>query len=380
MATVKLMDVITRAHSKVDKDNTDLIYYVGGEHFETENPVVEDRGLIAGSTIGPMFYYGFMAGQFLLVSRNPHLRKAGVAHFDGICSEKTFVLESKNPEILLPDFLPFILQNERFWKYAIDHKHGSTNFFLNWGDLSQYTFDLPSLNEQKRIANALWALVNTQKSYKKLLKKTDNLVKSQFIEMFGDLSRSAKYPTVELGSISEMISGGTPSSKYPEYFGGKIPFVTTPCLGANYIDAKDAQNWLTELGVENSSTHMVPAYSLMIGNRVGVGKSSINTCEMCTNQDILSFVGVDTEKYDLLFLKKVIEQYVPFFESQKRGATIKGIPSDLVKASKIPQAPMDIQRQFVDFVRQSDKSKFELEQSLAELTATYKRIISENLG
>ena len=177
-----------------------------------------------------------------------------------------------------------------------------------------------------------------------------------------------------------MISGGTPSSKHPEFFGGDIPFVSTPCLGPNYIDSSAAQNWLTELGVESSSTHMVPEYSLMVGNRVGVGKCSINTCMMCTNQDILSFVGIDTDKYDLLFVKKVIEQYGPFFETQKRGATIKGIPSDLVKASQIPLAPIDIQRRFVAFVEQSDKSKFELEQALSELTATYKRIIAENLG
>ena len=175
--------------------------------------------------------------------------------------------------------------------------------------------------------------------------------------MFGDINSSSKYPVVELGTISEMLSGGTPSSKHPEYFGGDMPFVSTPSLGPNYIDASAAQNWLTESGIQNSSTHKIPAYSLMFGNRVGVGKSSINTCEMCTNQDILSFIKIDPERYDLLFVKKVLEQYMPFYESQKRGATIKGIPSDLVKASKIPQASIKIQKKFVDFVKQSDKSK-----------------------
>ena len=178
------------------------------------------------------------------------------------------------------------------------------------------------------------------------------------MEQFGGPGSQSRYQTVTLGSISNMISGGTPSSKHPEYFGGNIPFVSTPCLGPNFIDASAAQNWLTELGMQMSSTHIVPAYSLMVGNRVGVGKSSINTCDMCTNQDILSFVDIDTDKYDLLFVKKVIEQYGPIFESQKRGATIKGVPSDLVKASQIPQAPIEVQRAFVSFVRQSDKSKF----------------------
>ena len=184
------------------------------------------------------------------------------------------------------------------------------------------------------------------------------MFKSQFIEIFGNPNTNCKYPVTELGSISDMISGGTPSSKYPEYFGGDIPFMSTPSLGPNYIDATAAQNWLTEEGVNNSATHRIPAYALLFGNRVGVGKSSINTCEVCTNQDILSFVNIDPDRFDLLFVKKVLDQYQEFFDSQKRGATIKGIPSDIVKASKIPVAPLSIQHAFVDFVRQSDKSKY----------------------
>lgn len=66
MAKVKLSDVIIRANTKVDKDNTDLIYYVGGEHFCSGDVTVDQKGLIAGSTIGPMFYYGFKAGQSCL--------------------------------------------------------------------------------------------------------------------------------------------------------------------------------------------------------------------------------------------------------------------------------------------------------------------------
>ena len=186
MKKVKLCDVIVRANTKVDKDNTDLIYYVGGEHFESGNVTVEQKGLIAGSTIGPMFYYGFKAGQFLLVSRNPHLKKAGIVDFDGICSEKTFVLESADRNILLQEYLPFVLQNERFWSYAITHKHGSTNFFINWSTLANYEFFLPDIEEQKRIADLAWAAHQLKKSYKKLIISSELLVKSQFIELISD--------------------------------------------------------------------------------------------------------------------------------------------------------------------------------------------------
>ncbi len=203
---------------------------------------------------------------------------------------------------------------------------------------------------------------------------------SQFIEMFGNLPDESIYATVTLGEISDMQSGGTPSSKHPEYYGGSIPFISTPCLGPNFIGADAAQNWVTELGVKNSTTHVIPAYSIMYGCRVGVGKSSINTCEMCTNQDVLSFFNIDVQKYDLLYIKKVLDQYYECIDALKRGSTIKGVPSDLVKGIKIPDVSMEVQKQFAAFTEQSDKSKFELEQALSELNATYKRIIAENLG
>ena len=181
--------------------------------------------------------------------------------------------------------------------------------------------------------------------------------KSQFIEMFGQLPEHFKHDTVELGKIADMLSGGTPSSKHPEYYGDEYPFVTTPCLGKNYIDESDAVNWLSEAGVQNSSTHLIPAYSVMYGSRVGVGKSSINTCVMCTNQDILSFFNIDTSKYDLLFIKKVMDQYFDYVDAQKRGSTIKGVPSDVVKSIRIPKVPIEEQRVFAEFTQQSDKSK-----------------------
>ena len=266
------------------------------------------------------------------------------------------------------DFFPLFISSDYFLDAAIKISVGSLSPTINWRDLKELEFELPTLPEQKRLAQALWAVNNTIETYKKLLEKTDELVKSQFMEMFGDIFSAPKYPTIELGKISNMISGGTPSSKNPAFFGGSIPFISTPCLGPNYIDSSIAQNWLTELGVENSATHKVPAYSLMVGNRVGVGKSSINTCEMCTNQDILSFVDIDPARFDLLYMKKVMEQYAPYFDSQKRGATIKGVPSELVKASKIPLAPLPLQEQFAEFVRQSDKSKLLLLQNFSQIS------------
>ena len=132
MSKVIFGDVVRRANTKEDRHNTDKIYYVGGEHIESNEVLIENRGLIEGSTIGPMFYFGFKAGDILFVSRNPHLRKSGMVTFDGICSEKTFVLETKDESVLLQRYLAFVMQSDHFWSYMEAHKSGSVNFFINW--------------------------------------------------------------------------------------------------------------------------------------------------------------------------------------------------------------------------------------------------------
>lgn len=376
MAKYRFEQIAINSTEKKKPVEEDRFTYLGLEHLDSGSLKVTRFG----SDVAPIGEKLVMRkGDVLFGKRRAYQKKVAIAPFDGIFSAHGMVLRP-NVDVIDPDFFPLFISSDYFLDAAIKISVGSLSPTINWRDLKVLEFELPDLETQRKLAAVLWSINDTMESYKKLISATDELVKSQFMEQFGGPGSQSRYPTIELGRISNMISGGTPSSKHPEYFGGNIPFVSTPCLGPNYIDASAAQNWLTELGVEKSSTHIVPAFSLMVGNRVGVGKSSINTCEMCTNQDILSFVGIDTDKYDLLFIKKVIEQYGPFFETQKRGATIKGIPSDLVKASQVPQAPIDVQREFVTFVQQSDKSKFELEQALAELTATYKRIIAENLG
>lgn len=271
--------------------------------------------------------------------------------------------------------------NYKYLYYALrSAKIPDTGYNRHFKWLKNIQINYPDNNKQKEIVQILDRVSDVIKNRKEELYTIDKLVKARFVEMFGEPGSQSRYSTVTLGSISNMISGGTPSSKHPEYFGGNIPFVSTPCLGPNFIDASAAQNWLTELGVQMSSAHIVPVNSLMVGNRVGVGKSSINICEMCTNQDILSFVDIDTDKYDLLFVKKVIEQYGPIFESQKRGATIKGVPSDLVKASQIPQAPIDVQRAFAAFVRQVDKSKSAIQKSLEKTQLLFDSLMQEYFG
>ena len=373
MPVVKLDDVAIEVKETYKGDKTGYPI-VGLEHISPGEVALSNWSVNTKNTFSKIF----RKGDILFGRRRAYLKKAAIAPFDGICSGDITVIRAKSDK-LYPELLPFIIQNEDFFDYAVEKSAGSLSPRVKWEHLKNYKFKLPSLEKQKNLAELFWSINDSRNAYQKLLQETDELINAQFIERFGHLPEQFKHETIELGCIADMLSGGTPSSKHPEYYGDKYPFITTPCLGKNYINENDAVTWLSERGVENSSTHIIPAYSIMYGNRVGVGKSSINTCEMCTNQDILSFYNINTSKYDLLFVKKVMDQYFDYIDLQKRGSTIKGVPSDIVKAIRIPNVSIIEQRSFAAFAEQCDKSKFELRQAIDDVNHLIKSFVQQEL-
>lgn len=363
MSRVKLADVIIRANTKVDKDHTDLKYYVGGEHFESGNVTVEQRGLIEGSTIGPMFYYGFKAGQFLLVSRNPHLKKAGVVDFDGICSEKTFVLQTANPEVLIPEYLPFVLQNDRFWDYAVEHKHGSTNFFINWSTLADYEFEIPSVEEQNRVATLAWAAHRLKKEYHKLIEATDNLVKSQFIEMFGDPNNNANTVSFETAftirddlrkPINDSVRSEMHENAMYPYYGanGQVDTINQYLMDCTALClAEDCGAY----GAGEASSYIVS------------GKCWVNNH---------AHVIIPKECCDLHYANaffKILDM-TPYVSGSTRLKLTQG------KMKEIPVVLPSIgeQMKFAAIVEQSDKSKFELQQAIEKVDNLIKSLIQQD--
>ena len=367
MANVKLSNVIRRAQTKVDKDDTDLVFYVGGEHIESENIRVHSRGIIVESTIGPMFYYGFKAGDFLLVSRNPHLKKAGLVDFDGICSEKTFVLETADSDVLLPEFLPFVLQNERFWDYAYRHRHGSTNTFINWSTLANYEFELPDLETQRKLAEVLWSINDTMEAYKNLISATDELVKSQF---FGEFeAKRQSFNTCSLIAACENDDDikcgpfGT-QLKQSEYTEEGVPVWGIPQVNAAFSIPAD-----TYVGEEKAlqlTPFLIQPDDIAMSRKGNIGQCALYPADYTPGIIASDVLRIRPDKTKLLpsflmcqlhYSSNVVNQ----IEMVGNGQIMKGINVTKLKNITIYIPPMELQEQFAAFVRQSDKSKFAIQ-------------------
>lgn len=175
--------------------------------------------------------------------------------------------------------------------------------------------------------------------------------------MFGDIIQNTKqWKQIPLGELGSFKTGGTPSSKHPEYFEGKVPWISSTALGDNFIDASYAKHFITQDAIDNSATALIPPGSLIIGTRINVGQSSVNVDALCTSQDVVSMMDISTD-FEPLFIKFCIDQYIPYLEGQKKGATIKGITVAILKSLLIPMPSKDLQKNYIDFIRQVDKSK-----------------------
>ncbi len=150
-------DVVRQVKDSIDIEKSGLDRYVAGEHMDSDDLRIRRWGIVSNDYLGPAFHIRFRPGQVLYGSRRTYLRKVAVADFEGICANTTFVLETRDPEVLLSELLPYIMQTESFHEHSIEQSKGSVNPYVNFSDLLWYDFALPPLEEQRRILDALQA-------------------------------------------------------------------------------------------------------------------------------------------------------------------------------------------------------------------------------
>lgn len=199
MGVVKLGDVARESRLKWTKSKQD-VPIVGLEHLIPDEIRFDAYDINTDNT----FSKRFVKGQVLFGRRRAYQRKAAIAEFDGICSGDITVIQAIEGK-MVPELLPFIIQTPVFFDYANRGSAGSLSPRVKWEYLADYEFELPPLEEQKILADKLWAAYRLKEAYKKLLVATDEMVKSQFIEMFKVLPVN--------GTISDLTEGFPTSVK-----------------------------------------------------------------------------------------------------------------------------------------------------------------------
>lgn len=152
-------DVTEKLTRKIDPLTHGIERIVAGENLESEDFKIRTWHKIGEGYLGPAFHVLFKQGDILYGSRRTYLRKVSLADFDGVCANTTYVIRAKE-NLLLQDLLKHIMLSEGFTQYSIGVSKGSTNPYINWKDLDNFTFKIPDIETQKEIVKVLDDVLN----------------------------------------------------------------------------------------------------------------------------------------------------------------------------------------------------------------------------
>jgi type I restriction enzyme M protein len=192
--------------------------YVGLDDLDSGDPHIRRWGK-GSDVIGTKLR--FRAGDVIFGRRRAYQRKLAVAEFDGICSAHAMVVRAK-PDKLLPEFLPFLMMSDRFMNRAVEISVGSLSPTINWTTLREEEFDLPPIEQQRRMAEILWAFDDVIQECLRFEQDANATVDCYRNEHFS-MSNGKSTPVRDAG---RWFSGNTPSRANATFWGGSFPWVS----------------------------------------------------------------------------------------------------------------------------------------------------------
>ena len=301
----------------------------------------------------------FHKGQVLFGCRRAYLKKAAVAPFDGICSGDITVIAAR-PDVLEPELLPFIIQNDALFDYAVGHSAGSLSPRVKWEHLKNYEFQLPDKAQQRELTRLLWAVEDTRRAYQTLIQRSEELVKSQFVEMFGDpVINEKEWRTVPLSDVAEVRIGPFGSLLHKEdYIEGGHALVNP----SHIIDGKIVPD--EKLTITDEKYAALSAYKLEIGDVVLGRRGEMGRCAVVNNDGFLCGTGSmiirSLGAIRPYFLQRILSSpsFRTVIEDKAVGVTMMNINVPIVSSLPIPLLPKGLQDEYITFVQQLDKSKY----------------------
>ena len=370
MAIVKFGDIVRDVKINVDRTNNPYEHYVAGDHMDSEDLTIHRFGSFATDDVGPAFTRIFKPGQILYGSRRTYLKKVAVADFEGICANTTFVLESKDESIFDNRLLPFIMLSDAFTRWSVSHSKGSTNPYVLFSDLAGYEFSLPPLEEQRLLADKLWAAYRLKESYQKLLAATEEMVKSRFIGIFQD-----KEPN---GKISDLVDTNIKSVKKSYSKDDVIEYIDISSVDAKNRSIKETNQHVVHSAPSRAQQCVVKGDILVstvrpVNRNIAVINRSLSNLVASTGFCVLR----PKEGFGEYLLAIITSD--KFTESMcdiASGGLYPAVNNGDVLSYPIYIPDNDTLNRVTALYHQADKSEFELRKSIEATDAVIKSLIN----
>lgn len=304
-------------------------------------------------------------------------------------NEHVFIVRPVNAQ-LYDEFLGYWFLSEQAWQQLRVACHGLIGGITR-EDISNFILPLPPLYEQRAIAHVLRTVQRAKEATERVIQATRELKKSlmRYLFTYGPVSVEEAesvplketeiglvpehWDVVKLGDVAKTASGGTPSRKNPEYFGGKIHWVKSGELNDSLVSC--TEETLTEMGIINSNARVFPKGTLLIAMYgATAGKVGILECEAASNQAVCAVFPQKILSSNFLF-------YVFMYRrskllSERYGGAQPNISQTVIKAFNIPLPPLHEQHEIVRILQAVDKKLQAEEARKQALEALFKTLLN----
>ncbi len=380
MSQIKLGDVAVESRETYKGDKTGMPI-VGLEHITPGEVTLSNWDTDTDNTFTKRFHKGDM----LFGRRRAYLKKAAQAPFDGICSGDITVIRAKE-DLLSPELLPFIIQNDNLFDFAVGKSAGSLSPRVKWDNLKNYTFELPPMEEQRKLAEVLWSINDTLQAYQNLLTQTDALLQAQFVEIFDTNNNSfPESKIIDVCANKDDIKCGPFGTqlKQSEYKTSGVAVWGIPEINSDFKKKPDI--FVTQEKAENLS-----AFSLLPGDVAMSRKGNVGQCAIFPDTFDPGIIASDVLRIRVnanYLLPKFMQYQLHHSERVKRqielvsnGVVMAGINVTKLKSIMVYIPPMDFQKEFVKLVDKAEKAKTSLQNTITSLQTTKRCILENALG
>ena len=285
MTKVLLGDICRYISSKISVDQVQLVDYVS-----TENLLQNKGGLSIASKLPSGKVTTFQAGDVLVSNIRPYFKKIWLADRSGGASNDVLVFRKINDEIY-EKYLYYILADDRFFAFSTASASGSK---MPRGDKTQimnYPVNLPSLSQQKKIANILGSLDEKIELNRRMNETLEQLGQALFRHYFVDNPAVKSWNDVKVGELVDIKGGGTPSTKNSSFWGGDIVWSSPRDLAnqrCHFLMRTDKT--ITKQGLVKISSGIRPAGTLLLSSRAPIGYIAFAGVDMAINQGYIAFL------------------------------------------------------------------------------------------
>ena len=282
------------------------------------------------------------------------LGEVGILNIDACTNQAIAGLTIKDEKQLNTDYLYYYLVSKKTYVNTVGRGVAQNN--INMSILRSFKLPLLPICEQKKIVKILDKVNDLRNGYQLVISSLDNLIKARFVEMFGDININDKNWNCEpLGDLCTIVRGGSPRP-IEQFLGGDVPWIKIgDATDGDNIYLSSTKEHIIQEGVRKS--RLVKSGSLIFANcGVSLGFARIITFDGCIHDGWLAMEDID-ERLDKVFLLQALNQMTEHFREIAPAGTQPNLNTTIMKAYKQVIPPIELQRDFIRFAEQVNKSK-----------------------